>query len=330
MTLVVTGATGFLGGALVRDFRQQGLSLRASGRDAERAERLRREGVQLVLGELSRGQICRELCSGAEKVVHCAALSSPWGAPAAFEQCNVQASQRLFRAAQNAGVQRFVHISTPSLYMGWGDRLNVGEDEPLPPPMNAYSESKRRAEEALLGLAQEGETELVILRPRALYGPGDLAIFPRLIEALRARRLPQIGAGQNVVDLTHISDAVKAVNCALREPLVEQGRIYNVTSGQPVQLWPLIRSLCHQLELPPPRGRVSRRAAFLLGRSLEWTYRLLPGGREPPLTRYLVEVLSRSMTLDISRARRELRFAPQIHPEAGIRDFVEQLQGEEP
>lgn len=329
MTLVVTGATGFLGGALVRAFRQQGLEVLASGRDALRAQLLVDHGAQIVLGELSNPEVCRQLCLGAQSLVHCAALSSPWGKRVEFERCNLQASKTLFAAAQKSGVRRFVHVSTPSLYMGSGDRLNVHEDAALPKPMNEYIRTKGQAEKALVKMAEQGNTELVVLRPRALYGPGDRAIFPRLIQALRERRLPQIGGGQNIVDLTHISDAVQAVSCALQAPLIEQGRCYNVTSGRPALLWSLIRSLCQRLDLALPWGPVPRHIAHVAGGALEWGYRLSRTGHEPPLTRYLVEVLSRSMTLDISRAQQELGYVPLVEPEAGLLDFVERMPDRE-
>jgi nucleoside-diphosphate-sugar epimerase len=100
------------------------------------------------------------------------------------------------------------------------------------------------------------------------------------------------------------------------------GKKYNITNGEPVQLWPLIERLCRELNLKYPTRRIPYKVAHGLAGLLEFTFRLLPGQPEPPLTRYSVFVISQSATLDISAARRDLGYSPRISLEQGIEEFI--------
>jgi 2-alkyl-3-oxoalkanoate reductase len=332
LRILVTGATGFLGGAACKQLQAQGHELIASGRDLAKGARLvleargtarfdRAQHVRFEPADLCDASATRRLCQDVDAVVHCAALSSPWGSRDAFQRANVEATRTLLAACQAAGVKRFVHVSTPSIYMDGRDRELVREDDPLPPPINHYAATKLAAE-ALVQRAHEGGLSSVILRPRAIFGPGDTTIFPRVLRALETGRLPRIGSGQNRVDLTYVDNVVAAIGCALSAGKQATGRAFNITNGEPVLLWEVLGRLCRELALPPPRGRVSRRLALTLAGALEIYHRALKAGQEPKLTRFAVQVLSCTMTLDIGRARTLLGYAPAVTVDTGLTRFV--------
>lgn len=321
MRILVTGATGFLGGAVARTLHAQGHHVIASGRDPARGRQLEQAGLCFRPADLNQRDATHTLCRDVDAVVHCAALSSPWGPRRVFLRSNVDATDALIAACLEARVARLVHLSSPSLYMGGGDREQVREDDPLPPPINHYAATKREAELHVLAAHARG-LRSVILRPRAIFGPGDTTIFPRVLRALETGRLPQIGDGQNRVDLTYLDNAVQAVERALRAPDSACGQIYNISNGEAVRLWDVLRWLCQELSLPPPRGRLPRPAAALLGGALELWHRALHPRVEPKLTRYNVEVLACTMTLDIRRARTQLGYAPTVSVQEGLERFV--------
>jgi len=321
MRILVTGATGFLGGAVAHTLHKKGHDVLATGRDAARGRALEHAGMSFRSADLADRGAARALCQDVDAVVHCAALSAPWGPKPAFVRANVAATGAVVAACQEARVARLVHLSSPSLYMGAGDREQVREDDPLPPPINHYAATKRKAELRVLAASKQG-LRCIILRPRAIFGPGDTTIFPRVLRALEGGRLPVIGDGQNRVDLTYLDNAVQAIERALEAPDAACGQIYNVSNGETVRLWDVLRWLCTELQLPPPRGRLPRPAAALLGRALELVHRTLRPQVEPTLTRYNVEVLACTMTLDITRARAQLGYVPGVSVDEGLRRFV--------
>jgi len=326
MRVLVTGATGFYGGAVARQLHAAGHQLLGTGRSPGRGAQLEREGIAFLSADLCEGAALRALCEGRDAVVHCAALSAPWGPLAAFQRANVLATERLVAAAMNAGVKRLVHISTPSIYMGQGARLGVREDDPLPPPINHYAATKLAAE-AIVLRAHAAGLPSILLRPRALFGPGDTTIFPRVLRALSTGRMPVVGDGQNAVDVTFIDNAVSAVVCALAAPPSALGQAYNISNGEPVRLWDFLYALAVDLGYPPPHRHVSRALALRIASMAEAVHRTFPGLGEPILTRYTVSVLADTMTLDIRRAETQLGYHPAVSIEAGRAHFVASLKG---
>ena len=147
MRVLVTGATGFLGGALLRHLRSRGCDPVALGRDAARCDRLKAAGFTTLRTDLSKPdpQLADRI-GRLDAVVHCAALSSPWGRLSAFRAANVEGTRNALDLAARLGARRFVNISSPTVYFELKDRDNVGETAPLPPPINAYARTKAEAE----------------------------------------------------------------------------------------------------------------------------------------------------------------------------------------
>ncbi len=325
LRIAITGATGFLGGAAARRFLRQGHQVLAHGRDPRALERLAKCGAATVGADLGAASAedfidgCRRF--GPEAVVHAAAKSAPFGRRKDFESSNVRGTENVLKAVREAGARRLVHISTPSLYCEGEPLEFVREDHPLPSPsINHYAATKRIGEELVRRAGDQ--VGAIILRPRALFGPGDTALFPRLLRALEDRRLPVIGNGKNHIDLTYIDNATQAIELALFAGEGATGRTFNITGGEPVQLWPLIARLCAELGLQAPTRTVKRgaaRAAALMAESLHRTFRR---AGEPRLTRYSVDSLSLDATLDISAARSVLGYDPEVTMEEGIQRFI--------
>lgn len=325
MRVVVTGATGFLGGVVSRRLTAAGHSVLATGRNVKAGEQLQAEGIAFRFANIEEPESLFDLCEGANAVVHCAALASPWGPRKRFYAVNVQGTEHVVQSCLKAGVSRLVHISTPSVYVDGKARYGVREDDILPRPMNAYAETKRLAEEVVGAVSSSLAT--VILRPRALIGPGDTVLLPRLIHALKTGRLPIIGSKEVQTDLTVVDNAAQAVLLALETNTV--GGTYNITNGEPLPLWDLVAQLCDDLDLQKPQRQMSYRFAWLLAAGLELTHRIRPSLGEPPLTRYSVALMGRTLTLDISSARQDLGYQPEVSIKHGLERFVRWWQGQQ-
>jgi len=307
---LITGATGFLGGAVAREMRKAGWEPITTGRNPVAGEALRRDGFAFTCCDLAEepGLLCR-LAEGCEAVVHCAALSSPWGAMRDFQACNVTATRQVLAACRETGA-RLIHISSPSVLFDFAHHRELREDASWPEEVaNHYIATKREAERLV---RDTPEVASIILRPKAMIGPGDTTLLPRVIRLARRGIFPCFGGGDPRLDLTWIDDAALAVRLALEAGDHCRGKIYHITSGQPLpgaEAFALLFEACGlRVRFLP----VAIKPALALAGMLERCSRLFTGGRwEPPVTRYTVGSLAFEQTLDISAARRDLSYAPQ-------------------
>ena len=250
MKLVITGATGFLGGRLLERLAEEGpadAELVGVGRTMKPGNIVDRERVRYELGDLEDASFANEVLRGADKVVHAAALSAPMGPPEAFERANVIATRHVVDACLVHGVQRLVLISSPSVYFQMKDQPCIQESDPLPTPINEYAKTKRNAER----MVQGSGVPHVILRPRALIGRGDTVILPRVIRAHAEGRLRRMGSQENRVDLTPVSNVVDAILLGLNAKPEGLNQIYNISNGRPELLWRC--TTCCTPRAPRPR-----------------------------------------------------------------------------
>ncbi len=321
MKALITGATGFLGGKLVRRLHGMGWETTALGRNPSALRQIEAEGIRTIRTNLEDQNAIIDACKGQEIVFHCGALSSPWGRAQDFYDANVVGTENVIRGCMDSNVGRLVHVSTPSIYFRFAPRLNVREDAELPEPVNEYARTKRLAE-GRMDQAHSDGLPVITIRPRAIFGPGDRSILPRLIQRLETGRMRIIGDGKNVTDLTYVENVVDAlILCAESSPST-LGRKYNITNGEPVLLWPMIERVCKALNLKYPTQKIPYPIAHNLAGMLEWVYGLLPDQPEPPFTHYSVFVIAQSATLDISAARRELAYHPRVSIEDGFEEFI--------
>ena len=319
--VLVTGATGFLGGALCQRLHRLGFSVTATGRDAARGAALG-GGIRFVAADLADGDAAAALCAGQDYVVHCAALASPWGRYQDFHRANVVATRNIASASRRAGVRRMVHVSSPSIYMDHRDRVSVREDEPLPEtPLSFYAATKRLAEDEIDRAHGDG-LPVITIRPQGIFGPGDRVIFPRLIRVARRGWFPVIGHGRNLIDITYIDNVVDALLLCLSSPPASLGRKYNISNGDPISNYELLDRVFTAVGVRYRRVRVPFGFAYRAAGALEAVDRALPGEREPTLTRYAVCVLGKSRTLDLSAARTDLGYQPRVGIADGIDRFV--------
>jgi nucleoside-diphosphate-sugar epimerase len=313
MRIVVSGATGFLGGHVARALVHAGHQVDGLGRDRDKGVKLRAFGINYETVDLSELVNFSQI-PAADAFVHCAGLSSPWGRRGDFEQANIVGTFNALRLAERYGVKRFIMISSPSVLFRYRDQLDVNETAPLPPPVNDYAATKVIAED----LVRSSKLGCVILRPRALYGPGDVALLPRLIKVAQKGAVPLLRDGAALTDLTYIEDAVQAVLLALKAGPVARGKTYHISGGQPLAIKDIITGAARAAGLNPRFKPVSVAAALNAARFAEGWSRLQRDWPEPAITMYGVGVLAYSQTLDISAARKDLGYAPQIRFEEGL------------
>ncbi len=319
MTILVTGGTGFLGAHLVKQLLDLGHDIKVMGRNFQNVQALLAHGAERVHTDLRDEKAVIEACKECEVVVHAGALSSPWGKRSDFEAINSGGTQSILKGCLIHKVRRLVHISTPAVIFDGRDQINALDTAPYTQNhLSYYSLTKQKAEEMVLAKCQDLET--IILRPKAIYGPGDSALLPRLIAIAKSGSLPRIGDGQNKVALTFVSDVVEAVLCAIEKPVWSDFPIYTITGPENVVLWDVIGQLLESLNIQTKVRPMPEWLALKLANILEAWGQMT--NREPRLTRYTVALLARHQTYDISRARRDLGYEPKVTIAEGLKQTL--------
>lgn len=320
---LVTGATGGLGLSLVAALAAANCAVRATGRRAG-DPRLHSDGVTFVPADLIERDAPERLCDGTDAVFHAAALSASWGRLSSFQEINVSATERLLEAAQKAGVKRFIYVSSPSIYAAARDRLGLTEDDaPADPPLNAYARTKLEAERLVLAAGRPGFAT-VSVRPRAIVGPDDRVLAPRLIELASRGRAPMLRGGRAMIELTDVLDVVDALIACEANAEKLCGQAINISGGRPVSVREIAQSLAAklgvELRLVPIPMVLANGLATLSERPKPET------GAEPLLTRYSLATLAFSQTFDLSKARAALGYAPRRDGLETLLAFVQSVR----
>jgi nucleoside-diphosphate-sugar epimerase len=321
----VTGGSGFIGGALIKRLHAEGWSVRALARSERSAEIVRERGAEPVMGDLDDVQAMTEGATGAHVVFHAAAQLGEWGSRTEFEQGNVAGTRNALRAARSGGARRFVHVGTEAALMHGEPLVNVDERAPVRPDSKAlYSATKAEAEIEVKN-ANGADLETVVIRPRLVWGVGDTTIMPSVRDAAEKGRWAWIGGGRHRTSTTHVDNVVEGL--WLGATKAAPGSVYFVTDGEPVVFRDFMtRLLATQgVELPDknaPRGVVGALAS--VG---ETAWRLLPLPGQPPVTRLAYWLASQECTIDISRARSELGYAPVKTIDQGMEELTRAHRG---
>jgi nucleoside-diphosphate-sugar epimerase len=316
LRVLITGSSGFIGQHLVERFRNLGWSVTGIGRRSLTESGYVSHDLAKPLPESLDGQI--------DLVVHAAARSNPWGTKRQFENDNVIGTKNVIDYCQRNGSAKLVYISSSSVYYRPEHQFNINEDTPLPRRnVNLYATTKRKAEE----LVQAYAGQWVILRPRAVFGPGDTVLLPRIIRAARQGRLPLLYSsdGPVVGDLIYIDNLIDAIETAATNDDVSG--VFNLTNNQPVPILEFLFTVFDRLNIPRPHRRVSARSAMVVAGMLEAFHRAFLPNTEPAITRFGVHVFRYSKTFDVTKAVQQLG-QPRVSLDEGLSRTVEWFRQE--
>jgi nucleoside-diphosphate-sugar epimerase len=311
-TVLVTGATGFLGSSLARRLLGNGARVRVLARSASKAKPLADLGAEVVAGDITDRGAVRAAVAGTEIVYHLAGRLFVPGVPAAeYQRTHVEGTKLLLESCRNGSrPRRFVHCSTTGVLGVTGDRP---ADELAPvAPTNAYEATKAEAEEAVRD-AWRGGFPAVIARPGLVYGPGDLHLLP-FFRAVLQRRFRPIGRQRVWLHPIYISDMTDAlVQCGEHETAA--GQCFHLAGREPATLAELAAAIARAGGTRPPAGHIPLRAAQALALVGD---RLPPGlKKSAPLTRSRLDFLTHSRVYDVTKAQRLLGFTAATDLAAG-------------
>lgn len=313
MRVLVTGATGFTGGHLARALAGRGYAVRALVRRPE-ASRLEEAGIDLVPGDLQDRASLDRAVRDVDVVYHIAAIYRQAGLPdAKYRAVNATAVRSVIEAAAGAGVRRVVHCSTVGVH-GDIEHPPANEDAPLRPG-DVYQQTKVEGEAEARAAAKDTGIEVVIARPTGIYGPGDRRLL-KLFRGVARRRFVILGSGRIYYHLTYIDDLVEGFRLCGEVPAAA-GRTYILAGGEVTTLEELVKMIAEEANVSAPRLHLPVWPFWIAGAACEAI--CSPLGIEPPLYRRRVDFFTKSRAFDISRARKELGYAPRVGLREGIR-----------
>jgi nucleoside-diphosphate-sugar epimerase len=314
MRVLVTGATGFVGGAVARRLAREGHDVRALARPSADIERLLETGVEVVPGDVRDAASVALAVRGCSHVIHLAAAKS--GSATLMHEVNVRGTENVLDAARESGVQRVVFGSTLGVH---GFVVGRPIDERTPArPNTLYRLTKWRAEEVVRTAHEHVNAPVVIARISSVIGRGARGWLP-LAQGIVTGRMRLIGDGTNSIDLVPISDLVDGlVRCALA-PSIE-GRHYVLGAGSPSTVAGFATSIAGALGVPAPVPGLPAAPFRLAQRAAALAFRLK--GFASPFV-HSREPLVADKRADSARARAELGYEPRASVEDAISAMVD-------
>src|SRR5579864_1888466 len=316
MRVLITGATGLLGGHLIKELQQRDEDIRALVLPVENADKLKAQGVGVVRGDITDASTLGAAVRDVELVFHLAAMMGVWRPLSDYRMVNVTGSENLYKAAQKAGVRRFVHTSSHCVY-GLGLGCFLTERDPLRPDTHPYSVTKAEGDRLMRRLMLDSAVETVILRPGSFFGPGDRLNFGRMAQRMKDGKGVIIGRGDNHLPFCYITDIVQGFMLAAYHAQAP-GNVYNITNDRPLTQQEMfdaiaddvggVRPTRHLPYLPIYYGSiVAEKVVARVTRT------------KPIVTQLGAMMFGSDNKHSIEKARRELGFEPKVDLRAGIK-----------
>jgi nucleoside-diphosphate-sugar epimerase len=294
--------------------------VRALARSDAAVARVQSLGAEAVRGELGDRASLVAGAADCELAFHLAAHLGEWGPWEDFERGNVEGTRNALAACEDQeSMRRFVHCGTEAALMAGEPLVHVDETAPLRPDSKApYPATKARAELAVRAASRDS-FETVVLRPRFVWGKGDTTLLPEMVKTVEAGKFAWVGGGRNVTDTAHVDNVVEGLILAAERG--RAGEAYFLTDDEPVVFREFVTAMLETQGVEPPDRSLPAWTAAPLARVAETAWKLLPLSGEPPMTKFRAWILTQECTIDITKARRELGYAPLVTHKQGLAEM---------
>nr|WP_314115271.1 NAD(P)-dependent oxidoreductase [uncultured Leptotrichia sp.] len=321
MKVLITGATGFLGKYVVEELKNNGYQVVAFGRNEKIGKALIDSNVEFFKGDIENKEDLLRAFQGCSAVIHAAALSTVWGKWSNFYKVNVLGTRNIVEICEKQGL-KLVFVSSPSIYAGAKDQLDVKENEaPKENNLNFYIKSKIMAE----NIIKNSKLNYMVIRPRGLFGIGDTSIIPRLLDLNKKMGIPLFDDGKQKVDVTCVENVAYALRLALENEKYSR-QTYNITNDEPIEFKEILTLFFNEMGTKGKYLKWNYRPILTLVSILEKIYKLFGIEKEPPLTKYTLYLMRYSQTLNIDKAKKELGYYPQISVLEGVKKYVKHIR----
>jgi nucleoside-diphosphate-sugar epimerase len=319
MKVLVTGGTGFTGKALVKRLLDEGHEVVALDyKEGLRTDLLRKWGARVVIGSVADKDIVDECMEGVDAVQHLAAAFRELDVPNSYyEEINVGGTRNTLEAAEKHGVSKFIYCSTCGVH-GNVEHPPANEDAPIN-AADYYQQTKYEAEPVVHEYAKKG-MKTVIIRPAAIYGPGDPERFFMIFNRVNNGKFPMFGSGKTLYHPLYIDNLVDAHMLAM-EPDKGNGQTFLIADEEYVTIEDLVRRVGKAIEVNVKISHYPILPLIIMGHVFEKVCK--PFRITPPIFPRRVDWYRQNRAFDISKAKRELGYAPRIGLDEGLRRTAE-------
>jgi nucleoside-diphosphate-sugar epimerase len=324
-TVLLTGATGFVGSHVAEALVRRGDTVRTLARRGSDTAFLEALGVTVVRGDLTDTEALKSAVETCDVVVHCAAKVGDWGAVDEYRKVNVEGLRNLLDVVLGRSLHRFVHVSTLGVYAA---RHHYGTDETEPLPndhIDGYTQSKVEAERLALQYLRKQNVPVTVLRPGFVYGPRDRTVLPRLVERLKERSVIYIARGRFALNTTYVGNIADAVLLAIDAPAeTVVGEVFNITDGEFVSKRKFFETIADGLGLARPRGfpPVPVWLARMMANWREGVFRRKNKPHPPRITQAQLKFAGLNLDFSIAKARTKLGYTPRVLFDEGMKQAL--------
>lgn len=326
MKIAMTGASGFLGGALARSYREEGHSVIALVRNTSPIDNLKKLGVELIYDDLTNENAFFKLLDNADLAFHLAALTEEFGPWQDFYKTNVLSTKNFLEAAAKHKTSRIIYVSSVAVY-GNG-RHHRGTDEEAPYETHVidnYTKSKIMAEKIVFAYHQTMNLPVTVIRPGYIWGAGDRAIMPRLIKGIKQRRVGVIEGGENLMNLSHVDNVVLGIRLAVTSNTAI-GQAYNITDGSKVTTRRFLEDLIAILGIDYRLTSFPYVPAYIFAYACELYAKFRRYKVKPILTRYTVRMAKYDQAFNISKAMYQIGYKPKVQYKDGMASMADYIR----
>jgi nucleoside-diphosphate-sugar epimerase len=314
MKVLVTGATGFTGSHLVKKLLSSGYAVRALARDKEKAKILGKHPMlEVAYGDLKDKDFIYSAVKGTERVFHIAALFREAKYPdSEYWKINVHATKDLLDAALAHQVSKFVHCSTIGVL---GDIKEAPADELTPyNPGDIYQTTKMEGEKTALMYGKEKGLDVSVVRPCAIYGPGDMRLY-KVFKGIQKKRFLIVGKGNIFYHPVYIDNLVQGFMLAAQKKSAA-GHVFIIGDERYYSLNDFLKIIADELQSPYPKIKIPAKPVQVLSSLIEKTF--ISMKKEPPIYRRRVDFFTKSRAFKIDKAKELLDYRPEVDFPTGV------------
>jgi nucleoside-diphosphate-sugar epimerase len=325
---LVTGATGLLGSHIVEKLRAADEPVRVLVRKGSDRSWLETQNVEYVEGDLNDPAALERACDGVRIVYHAAARVGDWGPWEDFQRVTIDGTRNLLDAAVKSGVERFLHISSISVFGYYTEPATIDETWDTGYGFYKwahYSRSKWITEKMALDYHKEGKVPVTVIRPAWIYGPRDRASIARMYNMVKAGKAKILGKGDNRLNMVYAGNVADASITAANLPEAA-GEVFNCSNDGPITQREFFDRFADAVGAQRVTRHVPYGVAYRAGHFLEILGHLFNWKKPPFITRYAVWLMGRRSYFSAEKARQMLNWQPTVTYDEGIPKTVRWYQ----